>query len=279
MHTLQTSGVKADDCADSACGAWSYLREYYLWLPPDYDENTAYPLLLEAPGCSSSGNQVYPLLTENMDTGSPYNAVIRVGLTPPPDDIGHATHPNQGCFDDQEGDDSVDFVFYETLIDQLETEICYDQNRAFAVGNSSGARLANELACKYAGDTRGYALSGVAAHEGGLPTDASAAPTCSGKPFAGIWACVESGATDSSSYRYAISHTMQTNGCDAPDFDFAQLVPYSIDSSFGVSSCNRILGCPEQYPLVVCQFTSMRATDDGLVNPTFATFIQSLAKP
>ena len=36
--------------------------------------------------------------------------VVRVGLTPAPNSIGHGTNENQGCFDDKEGDDSVDWV-------------------------------------------------------------------------------------------------------------------------------------------------------------------------
>jgi poly(3-hydroxybutyrate) depolymerase len=121
-----------------------------------------YELVFEAPGCSGNGAVVQSLSPTNDNMGVGANrTVIRVGLTPPPLSVGHGTNPGEGCFDDKEGDDSVDFVFYESLLDKLETELCYDENRVFAAGTSSGAWLANELACKCAGDTHGHALRGV----------------------------------------------------------------------------------------------------------------------
>ncbi len=109
--TIQTMGTKVSGCADSRCGPWSYLREYFVTLPAGYDRSKAYPLIVQGSGCMGTGQMVYPL------NNSVDNTVIRVGLTPPPDTIGHATNPNQGCYDDKEGDDSVDWVLYEGLYD------------------------------------------------------------------------------------------------------------------------------------------------------------------
>lgn len=59
--TIQTSGLKASDCADRTangkpvCGAWSLPRDYYVYLPSNYDSTKAYPLLFEAPGCGGNG--------------------------------------------------------------------------------------------------------------------------------------------------------------------------------------------------------------------------------
>jgi poly(3-hydroxybutyrate) depolymerase len=80
--------------------------------------------------------------------------VIRVGLSPSAYwQAYHATNPGQGCFDDADGDNSVDWVFYEDLYDRLAGQLCFDRNRVFVAGEGrSGARLADELACKYAGD-------------------------------------------------------------------------------------------------------------------------------
>jgi poly(3-hydroxybutyrate) depolymerase len=189
-HSLVTSGTKAADCAAKdkdgkpLCGPWTVTREYAVSLPAGYDPNHPYPLVLQGPGCGGSATDVYTL--ENGAGPGVGDLVIRVGLTPPPASVGHGTNPNQGCFDDKESDDSVDFAFYEQLLDALKKDLCYDENRVFAVGNSSGSWLANELGCKYAGDTHGHALRGIIANTGGLPSEPAFRPSCSSSPMAGM---------------------------------------------------------------------------------------------
>ena len=106
-YTIPTSGTKDNNCADKLnnvpkCGAWSVPRDYYLWLPPTYDNHHAYPLVVQAPGCGGVGTEVYSLSPTNgaNDVGLG-GSVIRVGLTPPPNSVGHGTNENQGCFDDK----------------------------------------------------------------------------------------------------------------------------------------------------------------------------------
>ena len=92
-HTITTSGTKAPN-ATGVPGPWTYEREYFVWLPPNYNANKAYPLVFEMPGCGGNGTNVYTL-----DNGSGAGAggnVISVGLTPPPNAIKHVTNPSQG---------------------------------------------------------------------------------------------------------------------------------------------------------------------------------------
>jgi len=289
-YTIQTSGTKDANCADKLngvpkCGAWSYPRDYYLWLPPDYDKRHAYPLVLQAPGCGGNGTTVYSLspLNSTLQAGAS-GSVIRVGLTPPPNDIGHATNPGQGCFDDREGDDSVEWPFYEALLDKLKTELCYDENRVFASGESSGAWLSNELGCKYAGNTAGYALRGVAVTGGGLPTLPAYTPTCTNKPMSGMWIDEVNDPSNpfSAGDKIAINRAMQVNGC-ASDYDTArdtgQLVDFPIGD--GRPSCKKILGCAETDPLVVCQVPGLghASSLDQYANPGFATYLKSFELP
>ena len=282
-YTIQTSGTKEPNASDAQTGPWSYARDYYVWLPPNYDDTKAYPLVLEGPGCGGVGTAVYSLSPSNDTTGIGVNgSVIRVGLTPPPNDIGHATNPNQGCFDDKEGDDSVEWPFYEGLIDKLKTEVCYDQNRVFATGGSSGAWLANELVCKYAGNTAGYAIRGAAANAGALPTEPKYAPTCSNAPMAGIWINQHTIGDAFETWPYAIARAMKVNHCtmgtgyaDAPSSDFP------IGAGNPASTCKKILGCPSEYPLVVCVLppSAASSSEDALANPGFATFLLGLEAP
>jgi predicted esterase len=290
-YTLQTSGTKDPNCADKlqdnqpVCGEWSVPRDYYVWLPPDYDKTNAYPLVLEGPGCGGDGTNVYSLSPLNAVTGPSVGVngtVIRVGLTPPPASIGHGTNPGEGCFDDKEGEDSVDLVFYETLIDKLKNELCYDENRVFASGSSSGAWLANELGCKYAGNTEGYAIRGVLANGGGLPTQPQYLPTCSKLPQAGLWLW-ETGDPSGPfiSNKFAVARAMSVNGCAGTDYDAAKasgmLENFPIGNGKPDATCQRILGCMPQHPLVVCELPgSSHVSHDDVVNSAFATFLLTL---
>ncbi len=268
--TIQTSGVKPTGCADSKCGAWSYEREYFLTLPAGYDEDRPYPLVLQGPGCGGTGADVYSLSTDIDDS------VIRVGLTPPPNDIGHATNPGQGCFDDKEGDDSVDWVFYESLYDKLATQLCFDRHRVFASGQNSGAWFANELTCKYAGDAA-RPVRGVLASGGDLPNQPPYAPTCSGKPFAGIFFImppVNDNALPSD--HVASNDAFRVDGCSmGTTVDTAPVENFPIGGGNPDSTCKQIVGCPGQNPLVVCTLPSS-FTD--IVNPGFSTFLALFEK-
>jgi hypothetical protein len=200
--------------------------------------------------------------------------VIRIGLTPPPNAIVHSTNPNQGCFDDKEGDDSVDFVLYENLRDSLKTELCYDDNRVFAGGNSSGAYLGNELGCKYAGNTQGYAIRGVLANTGGLPSQPQYEPTCTNKPMAGMWIHETLDSTQPFSGNvFAINRAMVVNGCTASDYSTASFQNFPI-AGVADNTCKQILGCPAIYPLVVCAIPGTNhASHDAIANPGFSTFL------
>ena len=286
-HTIQTAGVKDANCADklggqSKCGAWSLQREYHLWLPPAYAKNEPYPLVVQGPGCGADGTNVYSLSPTNTDADAGVGgAVIRVGLTPPPNSIGHGTNENQGCFDDKEGDDSVDFVFYEKLLDQLKTELCYDENRVFVNGNSSGSWLANELVVKYAGDSKGHAVRGVISNMGGLPTEPQWAPTPSGKPYAGLWV-VETGDSSSSfsTWPFMVGKAMQAAGCTATSYDSAQKVAFPVGGGALATSCKRIDGCNTLFPLIVCALPGNgNGSYNDVVNPAAAAFIDLLAAP
>lgn len=279
-QTLDTRGVKAPDCAahladdTPVCGPWALTREYYLNLPVAYASNKPYPLILEAPGCGGSGANVYPLSTIAQ-------RAIRVGLTPPPNTVGHGTNPEQHCFDTHEGDDSLDWVFYEKLYDRLNEQLCFDRNRVFAVGYGSGAWLANELGCKYAGDTL-RAVRGVIVYNGGLPTEPAYTPSCSVRPLAGVWLHeVIYGSTPFTSARVAIDRAMALAHCPAgqtyPDATFTN---FPIGGQLPDDTCQRIDGCDPLYPLVVCPFPDLAKSDrSSAVDAAAASLIRLFVEP
>lgn len=265
--TLGTSGMKAANCTAKTvdgtkkCGPWGQAsstwqkaplpRDYWVYLPANYDPTKQYPLVIQGPGCSGTGGGIYSL------PGAKDNA-IRIGISPPDRSVGHATNPGQGCFDDKEGDDSLDFVFYETLYDELNDALCFDRNRVFAVGDSSGASLANELGCKYAGDMHGRPIRGVVSKSGLLPTEAEYAPTCTTQPMAGLWLYnADDFGTPAPQPNDAVGRAMKVNGCmGAVDMNDAiakgLVVSFPIGGGNADNVCKLIQGCSELYPLVVC---------------------------
>jgi Collagen triple helix repeat (20 copies) len=267
MHTIQTKGTKAADCADTQCGAWSFARDYWLKLPTSYDKNKKLPLIFEGPGCGGHGNNVFTISA--LDA-----TVIRVGLSPSADaQAFHATNPGQGCFDDSEGDDSVDWPFYEALYDELSRTVCFDKDRVFAAGNSDGATFANELGCKYAGDVT-RPIRGVMADSGWLPTDSKFEPTCTTKPMAGIWIhVVGDGTYPFTGTIAAINRAMAVDHCTiGTNFDTAMFDNFSITGRAD-ATCRRIKGCPEATPLVVCELPGQRP-DNSLPIPAWPAFLQ-----
>jgi poly(3-hydroxybutyrate) depolymerase len=257
-------------CADSNCNPWMYTRNYNVVLPAGYVNTKAYPLVFQGPGCGGGATNVYPL------QNSVDNTVIRVGISPPPNTIGHATNPGQGCFDDKEGDDSVDWVFYENLWDKLAGLICFDQNRVMASGNSSGAWFSNEVGCKYAGDAK-HPIRAIMPNTGGLPTDPRWVPTCTTKPMAGMWSH-EVGDPENpfTGNKVAIARAMKVNGCTVgTNFDNTMFDDFPIGGGNAANTCRKIRGCPELYPLVVCPLPgNAHGSHDNVANPGFATFIK-----
>ena len=204
---INDMGTKDANCADAKCGAWTDTREYWVRLPKNYDKTKAYPMVFEGPGCGGAGNNLYQIPIFD-------STVIRVGLTPSHYwQQYHATNPGQGCFDDKEGDDSVDWVLYEDLWDLLSTTVCFDKNRVFAGGNSSGAWFSNEVGCKYAGDAT-RPIRAIMPNTGGLPTDAKYVPTCTTHPMAGFWSH-ETGDTTNpfAGNIIAMNRALIVNGC------------------------------------------------------------------
>lgn len=299
---IPTKGIKDANCNNKMiraaggvpagtprCGAWGQEssewlktpleREYFLYLPAGYDPAKAYPIVFMGGGCGATGTGIYPL--NDGTAANAGNSVIRVGLTPAPHDtIGHGCCVfGSGCFDDKEGNDSVDWVFYENLYDKLNGEICFDRNRVFASGNSSGAWFANELACKYAGDAT-RPVRAPMPNTGGLPVPAAEVPTCTQAPMAGMWIHETNDPENPfSGNKVAIARAMALNGCAATTWDNAPKENFPVGSGVAADRCKRITGCNPLYPLVVCELGGNgHGSHDPEANAGFSTFLKMFSK-
>jgi len=269
QQTIATMGTKPANCADTGgCGPWMYTRQYNVILPAGYDNTKAYPLVFQGPGCGGGDTGVYPL---------PGSNAIRVGIAPSREAaVHHATNPGQGCFDDKEGDDSVDWPFYEGVWDRLAGQVCFDENRVFASGNSSGAWFSNEVGCKYAGDAK-HPIRGIMPNTGGLPNDPRYEPTCTNNPMSGIWMGESNDPENAFSNNiFAINRAMVVNKCMTTTYNVANTDPWPVG---GDTTCKKVRGCPELYPLIVCIINgNSHGSHDQLANPAFVQYLGLFTK-
>jgi poly(3-hydroxybutyrate) depolymerase len=250
---------------------WNDTREYTIYKPAGYVNTNPYRLVFLGPGCGGGSTAIY-----NYDNS---DEIIRVGVRPSQNGAiqgSHGTNQNQGCFDDKEGDDSVDFVLYEALYDLLETQLCFDRNRVFFGGNSSGAWWSNEHGCHYAGDAT-RPVRGIMPNTGGLPSEDQFRPTCTESGMAGMWIHETGDGTNPFSGNiYAINRAMGVNGCVAGQtYDTAEF-----EMGYPIGECRRILGCNELFPLVVCPLNGNgHGGHEDTVNPGVAAFLDSFLEP
>jgi hypothetical protein len=275
LALIDTMGTKDAQCADTACGPWMYTRQYYVRLPANYDNKKVYPLVFEFISCGGKANNITLL-------GAVDDTVIRVGFGPPPTDIGHSTNPNQGCPDDAEGDDSVEWNFYEKLYDRLESRVCFDKNRVFSMGWHHGGTMADQLACKYAGDAT-RPVRGVITDGGGLwpdqfntPPTPMRNPTCSSKPLAGIWVDGKGNTITPFTFALAaIARAMKVDGCTmGTGFVDAPFDPFPIGGSQPDDTCKLMKSCSATSPIVVCALNNNNGSNPVVRIPAFTTFLE-----
>lgn len=229
-------------------------RNYYVWLPMNYDPTRAYTTVFLGHGCGGNGSTVLPMQNASKD-----NAII-VGLSA----VGQ-------CFMTSAAD-SPEIPFFDATLAQVESSFCVDKNHVFIAGFSSGSWLANLIGCARAGIVRGQGNA-----TGGLPP----VPTCSG-PIAAMLAHDENDpANNISGGEAARDRILKINGCSLTDtmpYD-PHLGPNDTDLEGHPILCVQYQGCPAAYPVVWCPTMGQGHSDQvatGLSVPGFWNFWEAL---
>ncbi|HEY3667345.1 MAG TPA: hypothetical protein VGL19_15165, partial [Polyangiaceae bacterium] len=114
-------------------------RQWWVWLPNNYDPSKAYPTIFLFHGCSDASNVVPMQNVTNDQAILVRGAGINAGV----------------CWD--QSPDGVDMTFFDQMLAAVSAQRCIDTARVFAVGYSSGSWLVNSLDCRRAAKLRGAA--------------------------------------------------------------------------------------------------------------------------
>jgi poly(3-hydroxybutyrate) depolymerase len=219
-------------------------RDYWVWLPSNYDPTRAYPTVLVGPGCGGTGNMSIPIQNAAGD-----NAIV-IGLDYSAAATGRACFMTE-AFPDPE----VNYV--EQTVTTVEDTFCVDKSRVFIEGFSSGSWIAYLMGCVDGGPGGMFRGQGNATGnwQGSLPDSA-----CKG-PIAYMGAHNNPDPQPYNAYPGGRDHVLKLNGCTMPP----QTMPYDPGPmvkppSAGVTiNCVQYMGC--QAPTVFCTTTGLGHND------------------
>ena len=127
-------------------------RVYYLKLPQNYNALSPYPLVFAFHGASGD----YTSFTGENSYYDLQRVVGDEAILVYPNALANAAGLTQW-------DNEIDPIFFDDLLKELETHLCFDKSRVFAVGHSAGAGFVHTLGCK-----RGIVLRAIAPVAGSL---------------------------------------------------------------------------------------------------------------
>jgi len=226
-------------------------RDYWVWVPPNYNPAHAYPTVFVGPGCGGTGDKSIPIQNASG------NDAIVVGL-----DYSSAATGRDCFMTEAFPDPEVDYV--EGTAANVKAAFCVDESRLFIEGFSSGSWIAYLEGCV---DGGGGLFKGIGTAtgnwQGSLPDTA-----CKG-PVAYMGAHDSGDPQSYNSYPGGRDHVLKLNGCTSPPVT----TPYDPGSMVKAPggktiSCVQYMGC--KAPTVFCTTTGEGHSDQ--VDSGLSTF-------
>jgi poly(3-hydroxybutyrate) depolymerase len=217
-------------------------RQWWVWLPTDYNPKRAYPLVFTFHGCGSPDN-IVPI---QKYTGADAIVVRGTGIT-------------GGCW--TYGANGDDVKFFDAMLADVMAKRCMDSSRVFATGYSSGSWLINTLDC-----VRGDKLRATATVSGGVAISTTNCKGEYGRMFihdmqdpANPWVADGDQAE--------LARVSKNNHC-------MTTVPPVPENP---APCARYQGCDPGYPVVMCPTMGMgHNRRDDIAPSAFWKFFSSL---
>jgi hypothetical protein len=236
-------------------------RDYWVWLPSNYDPSHAYPTVFVAPGCSGTGNMSIPIMNASG------NDAIVIGL----DYNANAT--GRDCFMTESfPDPEVNYV--EQTVSTVEGAFCVDKSRLFIEGFSSGSWISYLMGCVDGGPGGLFKAQGNASGElQSVPATACKGPI----PYmAG-----HNNPDGNNAYPGARDHMIKVNGCTMPPvtmpYDAGPMVKPPATPAGVTINCVQYQGC--MVPTIFCTTTGLGHNDQvatGISTYGFWKFWMSL---
>lgn len=219
-------------------------RQYWVWLPPNYDNKKPYPVVFVGPGCGGKGNNAIPIQNASG------NDAIVVGL-----DYSAAATGRECFMTEAFPDPEVNYV--EETVAHVDEQFCVDKSRRFIEGFSSGSWISYLMGCVDGGPGglfKGQA-NATGNWQGSLPDSACKGPTA-------YFGSHDMGDPDGyNKYPGGRDHVLKMNGCTMP----VATMPYDpgpmvkAPNAGSTVNCVQYMGC--KVPTVFCTTTGLGHND------------------
>ena len=269
QYTTHVSGKTLDPNVSVA----PHDRNYFVWVPTDYDPSKPYRVTFQFMGCgdrTAAATANYKLMLKDPQS-------IYVAMNMPP-----AGFPPVGkdCFDNTVGQSSVEWEFMGLTASQVQKDFCIDESRVFVSGYSSGAWVSNMFGCYFAGKDPNRVFGADISVRGQVSV--TGGPVQPDVPCGGAVAALWIHDSDDKENPIggnkgsSLPNVLKRNGCAG---DVAgPTEPFGSTTALS-SVCTRFTNCPTEFPVVWCPTTGKgHNAQDDLALPGFIEF-QNLLNP
>jgi hypothetical protein len=158
--------------------------------------------------------------------------------------------PDQ-CYDDKDPN-SIEHPFLERFLAQVGEKACYDKNKEFVQGHSSGGWYSNMIGFTH---TTGL-IRAMSSNGGGLPDNSAERPKLTDKPMAGLWIHPSQDTEQPMAARRSVSRALVMNKCmgagtNPADETVHMRAPSEAWTMGGAQGCKKYM-CPAAFPVIFC---------------------------
>jgi hypothetical protein len=223
----------------------SGTRKYFARLPANYKPDQKYKVLIAASSCTGGNQSLAAMSGVDTVTDGTGGAILISPVVEP-----GVWDPDQ-CYDDKDPN-SIEHPFLERFLAQVGEKACYDKNKVFVQGHSSGGWYSNMIGWVHTTKL----VRAMSSNGGGLPDDSTQRPVLTDKPLAGLWIHPQSDPEQPMAARRSVSRALVMNKCQGAGTDPDDIMVYTKAPSVawaegGAVGCKKYM-CPAAFPVIFC---------------------------
>jgi poly(3-hydroxybutyrate) depolymerase len=220
-------------------------RKYFVRIPPNYDNNKKYKVVIAASSCTGGdqSNRSQPTVPGVTDRAG--GAVLIAPVVEP------GVWDRDQCYDDKDPN-SIEFPFLDRFLAEVGDKYCFDKNKVLVEGHSSGGWYSNMLGFARGSDT----IRAISSNGGGIPDDSSERPKFTDRPLPGLWIFPTGDTEQPLSAKRAVSRALVVNKCmgagtNPADETAWMKAPNMPWAEGGAQGCRKYM-CPDAFPVIFC---------------------------